>query len=118
MKAIDLHIGSPVYYATYEAIKERHVTGVKLKDESVEITFDEHLPRHATAHKDDECMHLNSTATWYFDLESAEVEQLCQREAVVKQAYSNMIQCQERYQSLIAKYMLAGPSKPTCYESE
>lgn len=119
MKAIDLHIGSPVYRVTCDAIEERHVIGVELiENESVEITFNEVLSTKARARKDDECVRTRGNTNWYFNLESAEIEQLCQREAAVKQAYSDMVRMQERYQSLIAKYMLAEPSRPTCYESK
>lgn len=116
MKAIELHLGSPIYSVTPEEIREYDVDSINLKDGKVKITC-HGLYSYSIVelnNVDPEATQADSRTpiTYYFNLDDAEMAQLLEREKAVKVAFDRMERCQKDYQELVAKYMFAEPSKP------
>lgn len=112
MKAIELHLGSPIYTVTAEEIREYNVDRINLINGKINIICGwlelANIEPNATQV---ECNNY-SKKMCYFNLDDAEMAQLLEREKTVKCAFLNMERFQKAYQDLVAKYMFAEPSKP------
>lgn len=116
MKAIELHLGSPIYIATADEIREYNVDRINLINGKVNIIC-------GSEYNDIELADIEPGATQgesgnynkkmcYFNLDDAEMAQLLEREKAVKYSFNLMERYQKEYQNLVAKYMFAEPSKP------
>lgn len=116
MKAIELHLGSPIYSVTADEIREYGVDRINLIDGKVNIISGSQYSGIELINVDPEATQAEagncSKRTYYFNLDDAKVAQLLEREKVVKYAFTNMERCQKEYQNLVAKFMFAEPSKP------
>lgn len=116
MKAIELHLGSPIYTVTAEEIREYNVDRINLINGKINIICG---PQYNGVELADiepdatqgECNNY-SKKMCYFNLDDAEIAQLLEREKTVKCAFLNLERYQKAYQDLVAKYMFAEPSKP------
>ena len=116
MKAIELHLGSPIYSVTAHEIREYGVDRLNLIDGKVNIISGSQYSSIELMKVDPEATQAEageySKQTYYFKLEDAEMAQLLEREKAVKYAFTNMERYQKEYQELVAKFMFAEPSKP------
>lgn len=121
MKAIELHLGSPIYTVTADEIREYNVDRINLINGKVNIICVNincgsqyagielvNIEPDATQ---GECDNYNKT-TCFFNLADAEIAQLLEREKAVKYSFDLMERYQKEYQNLVAKFMFAKPSKP------
>lgn len=116
MKAIELHLGSPIYTVTAHEIREYGVDSINLIDGKVNIISGSGYSGIELKNVDPEATQVEaknySKQTYYFNLDDAEMAQLLEREKAVKYAFTNMERYQKEYQELVAKFMFAEPSKP------
>lgn len=117
MKAIELHLGSPIYSVTAHEIREHNIDRLNLIDGKVNIICGAQYSGVEMAYVDPEATQADDQrygikTTYYFNLDDAEMAQLLEREKAVKYAFNNMERYQKEYQDLVAKFMFAEPSKP------
>lgn len=116
MKAIELHLGSPIYSVTADEIREYNVERIYLKDDKINIICGSQYSSVEMADVDPEATQANNkrygTTTYYFNIDDAEMAQLLEREKAVKCAFENMERYQIEYQNIVTKFMFAEPSKP------
>lgn len=116
MKAIELHLGSPVYVVTADEIREYNVDRINLIDGKVNIICGNQYSGIEIADVEPDVTQASEKRypdrTFYFNIDDAEMAQLLAREKAVKYAFQNMERYQKEYQNLVAKYMFAEPSKP------
>lgn len=116
MKAIELHLGSPIYTVSADEIREYNVDRINLIDGKINIICssqynDVELVNIEPDATQGECGHY-SNKTCFFNLDDAEMAQLLEREKAVKNSFILMERYQKEYQNLVAKYMFTEPSKP------
>lgn len=116
MKAIELHLGSPIYSVTAHEIREYDVDSINLINGKVNIISGSKYSGVELMNVDPEATQAEAERygkqTYYFNLDDAEMAQLVEREWVVKNAFDNMERYQKEYQGLVAEFMFAEPSKP------
>ena len=116
MKAIELHLGSPIFSVTADEIRENNVDRIYLKDGKVNIICGTQYSSVEMADVDPEATQANDkrygTTTYYFNIDDAEIAQLLEREKAINNAFNNMERYHKEYQNLVAKFMFAKPSKP------
>lgn len=116
MKAIELHLGSPVYAVTADEIREFNVDRINLIDGKVNIICGNQYSGIEMAGVEPDATQASEkrypNKTFYFNIDDAEMAQLLEREKAVKYAFQNMERYQKEYQNLVAMYMFAEPSKP------
>lgn len=115
MKAIELHLGSPIYTVSAYEIREYNVDRINLIDGKVNIICGKQYNGVELANIEPdatqgECGDYKGTC--FFNLGDAEIAQLLKREKAVKDSFILMKRYQEEYQNLVAKFMFAEPSKP------
>ena len=116
MKAIELHLGSPIYTVTADEIREYNVDRINLINGKINIICgsqynDIELVNIEPDASQGECGNY-SKKTCFFNLDDAEMAQLLEREKAVKYSFNLMERYQKEYQELVEKYMFAEPSKP------
>lgn len=116
MKAIELHLGSPIYSVTANEIREYNVDRINLIDGKVNIICGYQYSGVEMANIEPEATQAYDPryggTTCYFNLDDAEMAQLLEREKAVKNAFILMGRYQKEYQDLVEKFMFAEPSKP------
>lgn len=117
MKAIELHLGSPIYSVTAHEIREYNIDLINLIDGKVNIIYGAQYRDVELADVDPEATQADDNrygakTTYYFNIDDAEMAQLLERERAVKYAFNKMERYQKEYQDLVAKFMFAEPSKP------
>lgn len=115
MKAIELHLGSPIYSVTAHEIREYNVDRINLINGKVNIICGTQYSGVEMADVDPEAIQADDKrygTTYYFNLNDAEMAQLLERENAVNNAFDKMERYYKEYQSLVAKFMFAEPSKP------
>lgn len=116
MKAIELHLGSPIYSVTAHEIREYDVDRINRIDGKINIISGSQYSGIELMNVDPEATQAEagnySKQTYYFNLDDAEMAQLLEREKAVKYAFTNMEHYQKEYQKLVAEFMFAEPSKP------
>lgn len=116
MKAIELHLGSPVYVATADEIREFNVDRINLINGKVNIICGNQYSGIEMADVEPDATQASERRypeqIFYFNIDDAEMAQLLAREKAVKYSFDRMERCQKEYQNLVAKYMFAEPSKP------
>lgn len=120
MKAIELHLGSPIYTVTADEIREYNVDRINLINGKVNIICVNTIC--GSQYTGIELVNIepdatqgecgNNSKTCFFNLDDAEVAQLLEREKAVKYSFDLMERYQKEYQNLVAKFMFAKPSKP------
>lgn len=116
MKAIELHLGSPIYTVTSDEIREYNVDRINLIDGKINIICGSQyngieLVNIEPDASQGECGNY-SKKTCFFNLDDAEMAQLLEREKAVKYSFNLMERYQKEYQELVEKFMFAEPSKP------
>lgn len=121
MKAIELHLGSPIYTVTADEIREYNVDRINLINGKVNIICVNNI--YGAQYTGIELVNIEPDATQgecgdhdkttcFFNLDDAEMAQLVEREKAVKYSFDLMERYQKEYQNLVAKFMFAEPSKP------
>lgn len=116
MKAIELHLGSPIYVATADEIREYNVNRINFIDGKVNIICGNQYSGIEMADVEPDATQASEKRypgkLVYFNIDDAEIAQLLARERAIKYAFQEMERYQKTYQDLVAKYLFAEPSKP------
>lgn len=116
MKAIELHLGSPIYTVSADEIREYNVDRINLIDGKVNIICGSQYNGVELANVEPDATQASEKRypdrTFYFNIDDAEMAQLLAREKAVKNSFILMERYQKEYQNLVAKFMFAEPSKP------